>query len=143
DRVLMLRNGRLALDEDLHSLRDSRTLLLRTDDKVAALLKKLGSGIDPIGQQESTAQVKRNRRALKGDAIADRTFINPFVGLLGSRLPRRARAFSRHSALSPPKPSFYPLWGGPSRSTIAIPCPRLTTSPVSRRQTSPALVYNT
>ncbi len=37
DRVLMLRNGRLALDEDLHSLRDSRTLLLRTDDKVAAL----------------------------------------------------------------------------------------------------------
>jgi ABC-2 type transport system ATP-binding protein len=37
DRVLILRNGHLALDQDLHSLRDSRTLLLRTDDTVTAL----------------------------------------------------------------------------------------------------------
>jgi ABC-2 type transport system ATP-binding protein len=37
DRVLMLRNGRLALDERLDDLRHSKTLLLGTGDSVASL----------------------------------------------------------------------------------------------------------
>ena len=37
DRVLMLRNGRLALDQSLSELRHSRTLLLRTDAAVESL----------------------------------------------------------------------------------------------------------
>lgn len=37
DRVLVLRNGRLALDQGLGELHHSRTLLLRTDDAIATL----------------------------------------------------------------------------------------------------------
>lgn len=37
DRVLVLRNGKLALDKNLDSLRQSRTLLLHTDSNTASL----------------------------------------------------------------------------------------------------------
>jgi ABC-2 type transport system ATP-binding protein len=41
DRVLILRNGRLALDQGLADLHDSKTLLLRTDAAVPALASYL------------------------------------------------------------------------------------------------------
>jgi ABC-2 type transport system ATP-binding protein len=44
DRVLVLRHGKLALDDRLDNLRQSRTVLLRTDnsvDSLAAFLRKM------------------------------------------------------------------------------------------------------
>lgn len=57
DRVLILRNGQLALDRELHALHSSDTLVLRTDAtnaNLASLLQSLPQVVDVTSSRAST-----------------------------------------------------------------------------------------